>query len=130
MNIPDLITELTAGHPGTGAYNADAALAAGELNAVNRTLNKTSLSGTEILNNVVKADFNALTATEQQRVWDIVHLGDVNPFGIEAAMMIDIFGVGSATITALAAARTTSVSRATEIGLGYVWPGHVETARL
>jgi len=37
MNLAALKTELLAGHPDTGPYNADDTLAAGELNAVNRT---------------------------------------------------------------------------------------------
>ncbi len=36
MNIPALKAELLAGHPDTGAYNADNQLAADEINAVNR----------------------------------------------------------------------------------------------
>ena len=36
MSIEELADELTAGHPDTGAYNADDALAAAEINAVNR----------------------------------------------------------------------------------------------
>ena len=42
MNIAALAAELTAGHPGTGAYDADLSVAAGQLNAVNRTRNKDS----------------------------------------------------------------------------------------
>ena len=37
MDLQALKTELDAGHPVTGAYNVDDALAAGELNAVNQT---------------------------------------------------------------------------------------------
>ena len=36
MDYAALAAELTAGHPDTGAYNADNSLAAGELNAFNR----------------------------------------------------------------------------------------------
>jgi len=36
MDLAALATELASGHPDTGAYNADDALAAGELNALNR----------------------------------------------------------------------------------------------
>jgi len=39
MDYEALKTELDAGHPVTGAYDADDALAAGELNAVNVTVN-------------------------------------------------------------------------------------------
>lgn len=42
MNIdyPALAAELAAGHPDTGAYNVDDQLAADELNAENRTRNR------------------------------------------------------------------------------------------
>ena len=49
MDIVALAAELTAGHPVTGAYNADDALAAGELNAVNRTRSRDTVTGSEIL---------------------------------------------------------------------------------
>ncbi|HUT92498.1 MAG TPA: hypothetical protein VMY37_23595 [Thermoguttaceae bacterium] len=130
MNIAALKAELLAGHPGTGAYDDDAAVAAGQLNAVNRTRNRASMTGSEIINAVVPSEWNALTDAERQTVWNILHLGDVNPFGVEATLLTSTFGAGSATITALAAARKDDVSRADELGLGTVYPGHVENARM
>lgn len=127
-DIAKLKTELLAGHPDTGAYNADDALAAGELNAVNRTTNKTSMTGSEVMQAVVKADFVALSAGDQQQVWNILHLGTLDPFGIEADLLADIF-VGSDTVAALAAARVNNVSRAVELGIGLVGANHVELAR-
>lgn len=130
MDLTALKAELLAGHPGTGPYDADDATAAGEMNAVNRTLPKASLTGSEVLNAVDTAEFAALaTDADRQIVWNIVHLGTVNPFGIEATLFTGLFGAGSATITALAAARQRPVSRAVELGLGTVKHGHVETAR-
>jgi hypothetical protein len=61
-------------------------------------------------------------------VWNILHLGNINPFGIEADLMQDIFGA-STTITALQAARKENISRAEELGLGVVGAGQVEEAR-
>ena len=130
MDIDALRTELVAGHPDTGAYNVDAEIAAGELNAVNRTTNKTSMSGSEIINAVDKAEFIALTNAAEAQFWNVVHLGDLNPFGIEADLLIDIFGGGSTTIIALQALRKNSVSRAVEIGLGGVRVGHELEARV
>jgi len=127
--IDRLRTELLAGHPVTGAYNADAALAAAELNAVNSTTNVGSMTGSEVMNKIVPSAFKALSAADKQTVWDILHLGTINPFGIEASLLTDIFGGGSATITALGAARKNNVSRAVELGLGEIKPGHVERAR-
>ena len=129
MDIAKLKSELSDGHPDTGAYNADDALAANQLNVVNRSRNFTSLTGSEVMNAIVKADFDGLSAANQQQVWNILHLGTINPFGIEADMMVSIFGGGSTTITALKAARKESVSRAVEIGIGEIKAGHVFEAR-
>lgn len=129
MDISALVAELTAGHPDTGAYDADAVTAAGQLNAVNRTTNKTSMSGSEVLNAVDAGEWGALDAAGKQTVWDIVHLGTVDPFGVEATLMTGVFGPPSATITALAAARKNNVSRAVELGLGLIKAGHVIEAR-
>ena len=129
MSLAELKAELTAGHPDTGAYNVDDGIAATEINAVNRTRNKTSLTGSEVLNNVNAGEWNALTDVQKQEVWDIVHLGELNPFGVEATLLTGVFGGGSVTITALAAARKEDVSRATELGLGNVGEGTVAQAR-
>jgi len=104
-------------------------VAAGQLNAANRTQNRSSMTGSEILQQIDKGEFNTLSATDQQRIWDLLHLGTLNPFGVESNLMADIFTGGSATITALQAARKIGVSRAVEIGLGFVSPGHVLEAR-
>lgn len=90
------------------------------LNAVDREVNRETMTGTEILNEINVAEWNALTNAQRQTVWDIVHLGTINPFGVEATLMTSVFGGGSATITALAAARKVAVSRAQELGIGVV----------
>jgi hypothetical protein len=129
MNYEILKAELASGHPDTGAYDADDAVAAAQLNAVNRTKNKTSMSGSEVMNAVDAAEWATLDAAQKQTVWDICHLGTVNPFGVEQALMIGVFGAGSATITALQAIRKYDVSRATELGLSRVREGTVTQAR-
>lgn len=133
MNIDALKAELATGHPDTGAYDADDAVAAGELNVVNRTKNKASMTGSEILNALKEAgplaEYRALSDADKDKVWRICHLGTVNPFGVEADLFIDIFGGGSASIAALQAARKDDVSRAAELGLGLVRIGHVQQAR-
>ena len=127
--LDDLKAELLAGHPVTGLYSADDALAAAQINVVNRTLPRATMTASEVFNAIDKTEFNALSVTNKQLVWDILHLGDVNPFGLEAAIFIDIFGGGSTTITTLAGLRVTNVSRADELGLGRIGPGLVTEAR-
>lgn len=124
-----LKTELIAGHPDTGAYDADDALAADQINAINRTQNRTSMTGSEVANAIDIPEFTALSAGDEQLIWNVIHINDINPFGVEATIFTNVFGVLSATIAALAAARKTAVSRAVELGLGQVGPGLVAEAR-
>ena len=130
MNIADLKVEDTAGHPDTGPYSADPVVAASEMNAINRTVNKTTMIASEVYNAIDGTEWLALTATQQEEIWNIVHLGDINPFGLEATRFTAIFGGGSTTIAALAALRKTDVSRAVEIGLGFIKPGNIMEARI
>ena len=129
MSLAALKAELSAGHPDTGAYSATDSIASTEINTVNRTRNRTSMTGSEVINQIDSTEWNALTDAQKQEVWDVVHLGDINPFGVEATLLINVFGGGSATITALAAARKDDVSRADELGLGRVREGTVTSAR-
>ena len=128
-DIDALKTELTAGHPDTGAYDADDAAAAVEINVVNRTTNKLVLTGSEVYNAIVPSAYTGLSATDKSEVWNILHLGELNPFGLEATRFVSIFGAASATITALKALRIDDVSRAVELNLGKVRAGEVAEAR-
>ena len=103
--------------------------AAADLNTEYRTRNKDTMTGSEILQAIDQTEFLAKTEAQQQRVWDLLHLGTLNPFGVESDLFVGIFGGGSATITALAAARVGVISRATELGLRYVRAGYVQRAR-
>ena len=129
MNYTILNAEIT-NDPLTRSYsgmtNAEVATS---LNTINRTSQKTSMTGSEVINNVNATEWGALDATQKQTVWDIVHLGNINPYGVEATLLTGVFGAGSTTITALAAARLNSISRATELGLEAVTEGHVERVR-
>lgn len=100
-----------------------------DMMTVRRIKNKATLTGSEVLNAIPKADLFALSAADSSRVWDVLHLAAINPFGVEADIIIDVFGAGSPAILALADLRTEDVSRAEEIGLGSVYEGHVEGAR-
>lgn len=102
---------------------------AASLRGSDRQENRSLVSGSEVLNTVNKGEFNALSATDQQRFWNVIHMGEINPFGVEAALLIDVFGAGSATITALGGIRKRTVSRGQELGLGFVGEGDVWDAR-
>lgn len=131
MDIAVLIAELVAGHPGSGAYNADDELAAGELNVVNRTRNKTSLTGDEMFGATDGTEYTGLTDHQQIQWLSMCGRASVDPFqSANVALVVEIFGGGSATVTALNLLRVEAVSRAVELGLGFVSPGHVTEARL
>ena len=115
---------LTRGYDGMTSVEVVASL-----KTENRSVDKTSMTGSEILNNVDATQWAGLDAAGKQTVWDIVHLGTINPFGVEATLLIGVFGAGTATITALAAARVNTVSRATELGLGGFRVGDVDRIR-
>ena len=130
MNIAALKAELTAGHPGTGAYDADAAIAAGELNAVNRTKIKSSLSGNDLFTATDATEFAALTDVKKQ-LWVSWCNSDRDPSDAANVAFVNfIFEPASTTLSNLAAIRSEDVSRAVELGLGFVYPGHVENARV
>ena len=89
-----------------------------DLQTINRTRNKTGLSPSEVYQNIDQGEWAALTASEQDEIWNILHLGDpLDPFGREATRFIAIFGGGSTTITALQAFRIDNISRLQEIGI-------------
>lgn len=130
MSRIDILRAELTDDPLTRGYSAmsDAA-AAIDLNIMYRTRNLDTLTGSEVLNAIDKTEFNAKTDAEKQQVWDILHLGTINPFGLEAALFTDIFGGGSVTIAALQAIRKEDVSRGEEIGWGFVGHSDVEDAR-
>ena len=129
MDIEDLKDEITT-DPLTRGYSemTDAEVAT-SLNVINRERDKKSLTGTEVLNAIDITEWNALTDAAQQKIWDVIHLGTINPFGVEATIFIAVFGGGSDTITELAVIRKESISLATELGLGVVKEIHVQRAR-
>ena len=130
MDYVALKAELTADPLSRGYSGMSDSAAAADLNTVYRTRPKDTMTGSEILQAINKTEFTALTAANKQLVWDLLHLGTLNPFGVEAALFVDAFGGGSATIAALAAARVDDVSRGEELGLGTVYPGDIENARM
>ena len=58
MDYQALKTELLAGHPVTGAYDADDALAADQLNAVNVTAQREVISASDIFETIGQAADN------------------------------------------------------------------------
>ena len=128
MNLNVLKTELQAGHPGTGAYDADSAIAAAQLNAVNHTKNRTFVSPAEMQASVVGADFVALSAVAQ-RAWLAILSDDVDPTNANTITQVEAIWPAGATRTNLIALQTEPGSRAEELGFGRVSAGDIERAR-
>ena len=131
MDIQALASELS-GDPLARGYAgmSDAAAAASLNDTIDRTTNKSSMSGDEIFAATDSTEYDALT-TDQKQLW-LAFCGrdTVDPFGTaNVAFVVSLFGNPSTTRTALINGRVNSVSRATELGLGLVKPGHVGMAR-
>ena len=130
MDIPKLKAELAAGHPDTGAYSADDEVATAQLNEPNRKRPRSSLSGNQMFTATDPANFAALTDLKRA-LWISWCNTDRNPYNAANVAFVQyIFGAGSQTITNLAAIRGETVSRAVELGLGLVYPGHIQNARM
>lgn len=147
MDLAALQAELTTGHPDTGAYDADNAFAAAQLNAVNRTRLR-AVSMTELREWAavgarafkIQAGIANVGLTDQQRSLCIIadkllgtDDGELDPSNSEHVALInelvDASVLDAADKTALIAKATDDVSRAVELGLGVVKVGHVEQAR-
>lgn len=127
--IDTIKTEITNDPLPRGYSGMNDEAVAVSMNTVDRTTNKSSLTGSEVMNAIDKTEFNGKSDAQKQQVWNILHLGTINPFGLEADLLTDIFTGGSTTITTLATLRLNSVSRGVELGVGVVKVGHVQEAR-
>ncbi len=130
MNIEVLAAELVAGHPITFAYDADDAIAADQLNAKNVARNVTSVTGQEVFEAATATDYAALSVEHKTLFLGIVGMGTILVNGVNTkAALLAMFGPGTDTRANLAALQQETVSRAVELGLGFVYQGHIEAAR-
>ena len=129
MKYQVLRTEVESDPNGRGYSGMSDSAVAIDMNTSYVSQNRTSMTGSEIVNAVVISEFNGLSADDKQLFWDIVHLGTINPFGVEATILTSVFGGGSDTIMALAVARVVTITRANELGLGTVKTGYIEKVR-
>ncbi|MBT8147293.1 MAG: hypothetical protein KJN90_10605 [Gammaproteobacteria bacterium] len=130
MDYQALKAELLAGHPTTGAYDADAAVAATQLNAENRPYVIPSMPGHALLDLTDPTEYQALTEGEKAQWLALTGHDTVNTEvdGMAQIIGMDIFGAGT-TASNIGSARSTTVSRAVELNLGLVRAGDVEYAR-
>ena len=77
---------LTRGYSGmTDAQIAD------DLTTAYRERNLDRLDASTVFNAIDKAEYNALSDANKAMVWNILHLGEINPFGLESDIFVDIF---------------------------------------
>jgi len=132
MNYAVLVPELRDDPLSRGYSGMTDAEVAAALNVVDRTRKRDTMTSAQIYEAIVTADFQALSDGAKVYVRDILGLwGDIAVgSGSKArAVLIAVFGIGSATIAALAAALNESISRASELGLPRPSSGHIKSAR-
>jgi len=131
MDYQALKTELLAGHPTTGAYDASSETAVTQINAVNRPYTIPAMSGKQLMDLTDPTEYQGLTDGEKAQWLALTSHDLVNTEvgGMGQVIGTDIFGAGT-TASNIGAARDTTISRATELGFGVVTPGDVEYARL
>jgi len=124
-----LKSEITADPLSRGYSGMTDAQISDDLNTTYRERNLNRLDASTVFNAIDKGEYNGLSDANKVMIWNILHLGEINPFGLEATIFIDIFGAGSETITDLAAIRKIPQSRASELGLPVVCEGFVIDAK-
>ena len=131
MDITALAAELTTDELLRGYAAMTDQEAADSLNdTIDRDRNRTTMTGREVAAEIDDAEYDALTDVKKAQILSLTSGDDIDPFGFGAFVTKDVFGVGSNTVAALAAARVETVSRADELSLGVVYAGHVENARM
>lgn len=128
-----LKAELDAGHPVTGAYDADDQTAADELNLANIEVEKNT-TPQEAADATDADEFNALSEGDKSHwigvlSWDSINLNA--GIGLATAQGIWAGTAGTITRPALIATRTEMVSRTSQLNFGRAElnASHVATAR-
>ncbi len=101
------------------------------LNTLDRSRNKATMSGREVINAFSgnKTEWDALSATNQDRIISLCSRAELDPFGIDKDIFQDAAAGATNTLADLNAARVETISRGDEIGFGLVLEGHVTYAR-
>lgn len=131
MDHDALKAELLAGHPTTGAYDADSLVAANQINAINRPYILPTMSGKQLMDETDTAEYDALTDVKKSQWLSYTSHGEVDTTvnGMGQTIGIDIFGAGSNTAVNIGAARSVNISRAQELDFPEITPGDIEYAR-
>lgn len=102
-----------------------------ELNIIYREVDVEFVTGQEIFEAVVPSEYNALTDKQINLLHAIMGLGSISVNGTNTrTALLSMFGSGTTTRSNLAVLQKRDVSRAEELGLPFVYEGHVQEARL
>jgi len=130
MDLAVLWNEINTDPAGLGYAGKTNAQIAALLNAATVSVERATVSGYEVFECIVPAEWAALTAQEKSRVQLILAMGTVNLQGTNTrASLGATFGAGTATRTALLALQNQTVARTQYLGIGSVTPGDVQRAK-
>lgn len=129
MNYTALAEEVNVDPLGRGYADMTDQEVVDSLTTADRPRDRKSMSGSEVFNAIDPAEWNDLTVDGQQLIWNVLHLGNVNPFGMEQKVFVGVFGGESTTIHNLSEVRVETISRAAEQRLGDVKAGYVQKVR-
>ena len=126
-----LKTEIATDPLGRGYSSMTDLEVATDLNIIYREVDVESVSGQEIFEAVVPLEYNVLTDKQINLLHAIMGLGSISVNGINTrTALLSMFGSGTTTRSNLATLQKRDVSRAEELGLPYVYEGHVQEARI
>lgn len=99
------------------------------INTVDRTVNRASISGSELLDQTDATEYSSRTAEQKANWLSLCGIDSIDPFGSAVQVAIDVWGGGSQTIINLQAVRVETLSRAQELGLSNIYEATVARAR-
>ncbi|HDZ22900.1 hypothetical protein LCGC14_1415030 [marine sediment metagenome] len=130
MNYDVLKSELTTDPESRGYSGMTDAEAATDLNTEYRSVDVESVTGQQIFEAAVPAEYDVLTADQKALFGAIVGMGEILVNGPNTRdALLAMFGPATTTRTNLAVLQTETVSRAIELGLSRVREGTVTQAR-
>lgn len=126
-----LKTEIETDPLGRGYSGMTDLEVATDLNIVYREVSVEFVTGQEIFEAVVPTEYNTLTDKQINLLHAIMGLVNISVNGTNTkTALLSMFGAGTTTRSNLAALQKRDVSRAEELGLPFVYEGHVQEARL
>lgn len=128
MSIYQIIRAEIDGNTGLYGAMTDQQVA-DELNAVDKVQNKTSISGSDIFERTDSGEFALLSDAKKAQWLALCAIESIDPFNVLPSIGVNIFGGGSTTGTNIVAFRTETVSRASQLGLGFIYEADVTIAR-